>query len=484
MAKKDKWIEIAKKGKNFEIFLISLLATGVTAKKSKKENLNKFIASRWLQGRGNRYFLRKEYQEHKDRLIGFLKNDPKILIDTYNVYIDVLEKLYNSTDKIPKENFEDMDLVKYFNEWTFFIKEAIKYLYNYSLLSQDVSDIILAALKRNKASDVFSDFEILSQAEELSAIQQEKIDLLKIVANISKDNLALDSNKLNKYIKEHLKKYAFLGQYYFRGKPWEKHDVLIRIKNLLSNDWQTEKIKANYFLDNNKSTKKLLNKYVFSDYEKSIIILIKKISYTTNRYDEVHAYYFYKSRFFLDFVAHRIGVDYVEFIEMSYEEILDYLKNNKQASDDFRKELITREKDSVLLATFGKSKIVVGQEAKYLFEQEIGQEEFKEPQALKGNCASQGQARGRVVIFKSVKDIDKVKEGDIMVATATVPAFVPAMEKAVGIITEMGGLLSHAAIVSREMHLPCIVGVENITKILKTGDQVAMDATKGIIKVL
>ena len=71
-----------------------------------------------------------------------------------------------------------------------------------------------------------------------------------------------------------------------------------------------------------------------------------------------------------------------------------------------------------------------------------------------------------------------------MVARATVPAFAPAMEKAAGIITEMGGLLSHAAIVSREMHVPCIVGVENATKILKTGEKVEMDANKGIIKVL
>ena len=71
-----------------------------------------------------------------------------------------------------------------------------------------------------------------------------------------------------------------------------------------------------------------------------------------------------------------------------------------------------------------------------------------------------------------------------MVAKSTVPSFVSAMERASAILTEIGGLLSHAAIVSRELKTPCIVGIDNITEILKDGDLVKVNATKGTVKKL
>lgn len=481
---KNKWTILSRKGKNFENLFVSLLATQITNNRIKRQDPAELIASHWLQGSGNRYLLTEEYEQHKNRLLNFLKEDPKILIISYDVYLDILKRMEESADILPQKDFAALDLTKYLEEWTFLIKRSLQYGYNYYWLSQAISDIVLNALNRNKSQDVFSDFEVLSQAEQLSAISKEKIDILKIVENIYKNNLSLESKEVDQQITEHLKKYAFLGQYYFRGHPWQKEDVLSRIKDLFTSDWKNEQEKFHKFIYNNNRTKNILKKYNFSEYEKQVIFLMKKMSHATNRYDEVHAYYLYKSKKLLDFIREKIGVTYPELIEMNYDEILDYLKNNRKADNNFRTELIEREKDSVLLAAFGKSSIFTGQAAKDLFNKEIGPENIENKKVLMGNCASQGKARGQVVIFESVKDIARVKEGNIMVAKATVPAFVPAMEKAVGIITEMGGLLSHAAIVSREMHLPCIVGVENVTKILKNGQIVEMDANKGIVRLI
>ncbi len=58
------------------------------------------------------------------------------------------------------------------------------------------------------------------------------------------------------------------------------------------------------------------------------------------------------------------------------------------------------------------------------------------------------------------------------------------MEKAAAIITEMGGLLSHAAIVARELHKPCVVGIDDLLDKIKDGNQVEVDATKGVVKIL
>ncbi len=80
-----------------------------------------------------------------------------------------------------------------------------------------------------------------------------------------------------------------------------------------------------------------------------------------------------------------------------------------------------------------------------------------------------------------MEEIDKVKEGDVLVTTMTNPDMVPAMKRAVAIVTEEGGMTCHAAIVSRELGIPCIVGTGNATEALKEGDVITVDGTRGIV---
>jgi len=98
---------------------------------------------------------------------------------------------------------------------------------------------------------------------------------------------------------------------------------------------------------------------------------------------------------------------------------------------------------------------------------------------LEGSAASPGVGAGKVRIIKSAKEIGKVKEGDVLVTKMTDPDFVPAMKKAVAIVTDEGGRTSHAAIVSRELGIPCVVGTELATKMLKTGEDITVDGASG-----
>lgn len=100
---------------------------------------------------------------------------------------------------------------------------------------------------------------------------------------------------------------------------------------------------------------------------------------------------------------------------------------------------------------------------------------------LSGAGASPGIGWGPVVIINSKKEIGKVKRGDILVTSMTTPDFVPAMKMVSAIITDKGGLTSHAAIVSRELGVPCVVGTEKATKILKNGEVVTVDGGLGKI---
>lgn len=114
-----------------------------------------------------------------------------------------------------------------------------------------------------------------------------------------------------------------------------------------------------------------------------------------------------------------------------------------------------------------------------------------EEETIKGTIANKGIVRGRVVIapmlvdMKEISLIDsRMQKGDILVAESTTPELMMLCKKASAIVTDQGGMLSHAAIVSRELGIPCVIGTGKATHILKDGDIVEVDANRGIVNRL
>lgn len=100
---------------------------------------------------------------------------------------------------------------------------------------------------------------------------------------------------------------------------------------------------------------------------------------------------------------------------------------------------------------------------------------------LEGQGASPGIASGRVVIVRDVRDTSTIKDGDILVTKMTNPDMVPAMRRVKAIVTDEGGMTCHAAIVSRELGTPAVVGTKKATKILQDGQVITVDGEKGTI---
>ena len=100
---------------------------------------------------------------------------------------------------------------------------------------------------------------------------------------------------------------------------------------------------------------------------------------------------------------------------------------------------------------------------------------------LCGVSACGGKAQGIVQIVSSEKDFASFKKCCVLVVSETNPSFTLLMLKAVAVVTEYGGVCSHAAIVSREIGVPCIVGAENATRLLKNGQKVFLDADEGVV---
>ncbi|MEW6035928.1 MAG: phosphoenolpyruvate synthase [Candidatus Micrarchaeota archaeon] len=100
---------------------------------------------------------------------------------------------------------------------------------------------------------------------------------------------------------------------------------------------------------------------------------------------------------------------------------------------------------------------------------------------VRGLGASPGMGMGKVKIVRSAKEIKNMERGDVLVTEMTTPDFVPGMKKASAIVTDTGGMTSHAAIVSRELGVPCVVGTGNATATLKDGMDISVDGSHGII---
>ncbi len=131
-----------------------------------------------------------------------------------------------------------------------------------------------------------------------------------------------------------------------------------------------------------------------------------------------------------------------------------------------------------------RAKVYIGNKAKKLaglIEAEKINTNLKE---FKGTPAFAGKVRGRVKVILTPAEMSKMKKGDVLVSAATNPNMMPALIKAAAIVTDEGGVTSHAAIVSRELGIPCVVGTKIATKVLKDGDLVEVDANNGIVKIL
>ena len=103
---------------------------------------------------------------------------------------------------------------------------------------------------------------------------------------------------------------------------------------------------------------------------------------------------------------------------------------------------------------------------------------------IKGNPASRGKVIGPVKVIHNLSQLDKVQKGDILVAKMTTPDYIMAINRCAGIITDEGGVTCHAAIVSREFNIPCLVATHSATRLLKDNDLVELDASAGLVRII
>jgi len=149
-----------------------------------------------------------------------------------------------------------------------------------------------------------------------------------------------------------------------------------------------------------------------------------------------------------------------------------------------RQELVKRKKHFVYTFFDGKESIISSKSFVAKIDELVNPETKVERDIIKGAASYPGKVTGKVILIQNISDLKKFKKNSILVSTSTSPNLMPAIKKAKAIITDEGGVTCHAAIISRELKIPCIIGTKIATQVLEDGDRVEVDATRGIAKKL
>lgn len=177
------------------------------------------------------------------------------------------------------------------------------------------------------------------------------------------------------------------------------------------------------------------------------------------------------------------GIPEKFYIYYYYEEML----KGREYLLSIKKKFMTRDKGFMILSNWdGTIEEEYGNfdEALKKIETELYPSKIENELEIKGSIANKGLVRGRVKVIRDPSKANNFQKGDILVTGMTRPEFVPLMKLAAAIVTDEGGITCHAAIVSRELNKPCIIGTRVATKRLKDNDLVEVDANKGIIRIL
>ncbi len=297
-----------------------------------------------------------------------------------------------------------------------------------------------------------------------------------------------DRNKnFNDFLQDHLKRFAVIGTrgYHF-DRAWTITDIKERLKNLIAQGKNPEKELMHLTKiqkDRESTAKKLIKKFKIKKSSSlfKLIMIARDFAYLrTWRTDVLYGVGYYACNLFYE-IAKRAKFKKTDIFYLTFEELIKMAETTK--SPISVQELKRRKEYFASFLSKGRYVVLSGRmwqkRIKKIIDSVIGYDK-----AVKGSVAFPGRVRGYVKVVFTSKELKKVRQGDILVAVLTFPHFIAAMEKAAAFITDEGGILCHAAIISREMQKPCIIGTKIATKVLKDGDLVEVDANKGIVRIL
>lgn len=379
--------------------------------------------------------------------------------------VTALESIYNEIDKTtPKQK-------KKLKELLLSLLSLFDPFWDPSLIHEffdPVSDeLVIDLLKQNPSPKIsVKEFKKLCMPTVLSAAQKELYDFYTAM-------------QTEKGLAQHAGKYYWIQTGWAGSKPLDIHFFKEKKARLLDEhvDPKKEKKKLDDFLEElDRDKKDILKKHKLSPRLRDAAAFFQRMS----SWREERKVASSKINYYLD-------VWLTKYLDgIAFEKKLAYFATPEEVllqkpTSAFKKELLERSKTHVLFAKHDKPTFVTGPSAEHWIRR-FRQATQPKANRLYGSVANPGKAEGIVNIILTVEDMKQFHKGNILIAPMTRPEYLPAMKKAAAIVTEEGGITSHAAIVSRELGVPCVVGVQHATQVFTDEDSVFVNADHGIVE--
>jgi len=342
--------------------------------------------------------------------------------------------------------------------------------------SELVEQELIKYLEKEKASDPTQAFLDLIAPSTTSLVKQTEIDWYNILISKKQEKVA-----------DYYKKYRFFGtEEGVKPKPLNyyvkqfKKEIKISKKEL--NKKVCEIKKSLKQIKSNQS--ELIKKYRIAEKIQDMTLAVQSFSHVRLKVRLAWVSVEWACRHLFKEVGKRYKINSVDLENYTKEEIIELFKQNKKVSPSLIKD---RNKFFVAYLKDSKFNFLMGKKAENYIKTNDLYKKLATTE-LKGHIANKGYAKGSVTVINVELDIlremSKMKKGNILIATQTKPVFIPAIKKASAIVTDEGGITSHAAIVSREFGIPCITATHYATKVFKDGDYIEVNANKGVVKKL
>jgi len=304
----------------------------------------------------------------------------------------------------------------------------------------------------------------------------------KNVIDLQRDGLlrAKAEGRLKSILKKHVLKYGWLGIYDVNDKPLTGKDFLHDV-NSVKRPWA-------FLKDDDKKMRQRRKEY------NQALVLLKHHPQLYRTAVLIHEYVWLRTERvdifrqclwliqpFFRLIEKRLSLPWGHAAHLTIDEMIDYLRVGKVPN----KALLSLQHRHGQLTYYKNGKLTIIRQQKIIIEivtRELGTLDFKHLITVKGVTASPGRATGKVKVLFKPSQATKMKKGDILIANMTHPDYMSAMKKAAAIVTDEGGITCHAAIISRELNIPCVIGTKIATKVFRDGDRVEVDASNGVVK--
>ncbi len=357
-------------------------------------------------------------------------------------------------------------------------------------LTERMNDLLFKKTQARGETGKFGDyFMVLMRPLKRLQTQDQELAVLKLAAAAAKEGVK-NSGELQAVFGGELEslrgKYSWLSFDFCDTVPWnlDYYANLVVEKTLLGVEGieREKRFLENYEKNAAAGFEEVKTKLGLTPDEAAVFEVVRDIGYYKWAREQV----FQQATFRLKRVQDELGsrLKLQSTLESKYLLSSEWRAALSNPSDFVRKAVLRTKSCLMLVSRDAGVRIVEGAaaESEYAAMVFAGEEVASGVKEWKGTPASPGKGRGRVSVVNVLADAPKMRQGDVLVSVATTPDLVPAMKKAVAIVTSEGGVTCHAAIVSRELDVPCVVGVRNIHKMLHDGEEVEVDATAGIVK--